>query len=146
MCKLKYDENNREEKDKLPFHSTICVWKNKNPIEIKDILKKLEFRKFELKIIGTKIKKSTQNSYNLYFEFEKNKEFTKIQRFIYENENIRIEKYNPETFIPHITIHIDKNYERILQLQENIMKNFNPFYIKTIKISLYEIYPPKKIL
>ena len=103
LCKLKYDENNREEKDKLPFHSTICVWKNKNHIEIKDILKKLEFRKFELKIIGTKIKKSTQNSYNLYFEFEKNKEFTKIQRFIYENENIRIEQYNPETLIPHIT-------------------------------------------
>lgn len=70
----------------------------------------------------------------------------RIQRFIYENQNIRIEKYNPETFIPHITIHIDKNYERILQLQENIMKNFNPFYIKTIKISLYEIYLPRKIL
>ena len=146
MCKLKYDENDREKNDKLPFHSTICVWKNRNPNEIKEILKKFQFKEFELKVIGTKIKKSTQNSYNLYFEFEKNEEFIKIQKNIYNEENIRIEKYNPDTFIPHITIHIDKDYERILALQNNIMKVFRPFHIKVIKIGLYEIYPPKKIL
>ncbi len=146
MCKLKYDEENREEKDKLPLHSTICVWKNKNPIEIKDIINKFEFNEFELKIIGTKIKKSTQNSYNLYFEFEKNEKFTNIQEFIYNNDNQKVEKYNPQVFIPHITIHIDKDYTKILKLQSKIMNGFKPFNITVNRIGLYEIYPPKKIM
>lgn len=146
LCKLKYDEENREEKDLLPFHSTICVWKNKNPTEIKNLIKLVNFSEFKIKIIGTRIKESTQSSYNLYFELQKNEKLNKIQEFIYQNEEYRVEKYNPNIFIPHITIHIDKDFNNILKLQEKIMKDFKPFEVKVCKIGLYEIYPPKKLV
>lgn len=146
LCKLKYNEKDREEKDLLPFHSTICVWKNKNSIEIKRIIENIGFNKFKLKIAGTKIKKSIHNSYNLYFEFEKSEEFTNLQELIYSNKNLKVEKYNPKSFIPHITIHIDKDYQTILRLQTHIMNIFKPFDIVVSNLGIYEIYPPRKIM
>lgn len=145
FCKLKYDEENREQKDLLPFHSTICVWKIKSSLELKNLIKLFDFCEFKMQIIGTQIKESSQGSYNLYFELGGSEKLNKIQKFIYENENYRVEKYNPNFFIPHITIHIDKDFNKILKLQEKIMKNFKPFDVKVCKIGLYEIYPPKEI-
>lgn len=144
LCKVQYKESNREEKDKLPFHATICVWKNGNKEEIKEIVKNIKITNIKLKIIGTKIKKSYGDSFNIYFEFEENDEFRKIQEIVYEYS--KIEKYNPNTFIPHITIHIDKDYSKILRLQNYIMKNFKPFDIEFDHLGVYEIYPPEKIL
>lgn len=145
LCKLKYDEIDREEKDSLPFHTTICVWINKDKNKIEKYLEDYALNEFEIKIVGTKIKPSTQNSFNLYFELEINDTFKDIQEYCYKNEYTRVEKYNPKTFIPHITIHIDKDYEKILDIQNSIMSKFEPFSIKIVKLSLYEIYPPNKI-
>lgn len=144
LCKLKYKEENREEKDKLPFHATICVWKNGDETEVKNIVKNIVFDEIELTITGTKIKSSSDDSFNLYFEFEKNENFTKIQEIVYEKS--KIEKYNPNTFVPHITIHIDKDYSKIIELQKEVMKEFKPFKVKFKKLGLYEIYPPQKII
>lgn len=146
LCKLKYDEENREDKDLLPFHSTLCVWKNKNSTEIKKLIESIDFCEFKMQIIGTQIKESTQGSYNLYFEIQKSEELNKIQELIYQNENYRVEKYKPNVFIPHITIHIDKDLKKILKLQEKIMKDFKPFEVKVCKIGLYKIYPPKELV
>lgn len=45
MCKLKYDEENRKEEDKLLLYSAIYVWKN--PIKIKGIINKGKFNEFK---------------------------------------------------------------------------------------------------
>ena len=144
LCKVQYKENNRKEIDKLPSHATVCVWKNGNKEEIKEFIKKIKMTNVKLKIIGTKIKKSYGDSFNIYFEFEENNEFRKIQDIVYEYR--KIEKYNPKTFVPHITIHIDKDYSKILMLQDYIMKNFKPFDVEFDHLGVYEIYPPVKIL
>lgn len=144
LCKVPYKENNREEKDKLPFHATICVWNNGNKEEIKEIIKNINITNIKLKITGTKIKQSYGDSFNIYFEFEKNNEFRKIQEIVYKYSNI--EKYNPNSFIPHITIHIDKDYSKILELQNYIMKNFEAFEVEFNRLGVYEVYPPTKIL
>ena len=99
-----------------------------------------------MQIIGTQIKESTQGSYNLYFEIQKSEELNKIQELIYQNENYRVKKYKPNVFIPHITIHIDKDLKKIIKLQEKIMKDFKPFEVKVCKIGLYKIYPPKELV
>ncbi len=143
LCKLKYKEENREEKDKLPFHMTLCVWKEGNHKKIKSFINSIELKEIEMKVVGLKIKESSQNSYNLYFELEKNQDYIMIQEKIY-NE-FKIEKYNPKTFIPHITIHIDKEKRNILKIYNEIMEIFQPFTIKFSKLGIYEIYPPKKI-
>ena len=80
----------------------------------KRIYKKIKITNVKLKIIGTKIKKSYGDSFNVYFEFEQNNEFRKIQEMVYEYS--KIEKYNSNIFIPHITIHIDNDYSKILML------------------------------
>jgi len=144
LCKVPYKEINREEKDKLPFHATICVWNDGNKKEIRKFMNNINIPNIKLKIVGTKIKESYGDSYNLYFEFEKNNEFRKIQEIVYEYS--KIEKYNPDIFIPHITIHIDMDYSKILELQNYIMKNFQPFEVEFNSLGVYEIYPPIKIL
>lgn len=146
LCKLKYDEEDRETKDLLPSHSTICVWKNRETGEIKKLINSINFCEFKMKIIGTEIKESTQNSYNLYFKIKGNEELIKIQELIYQNKQFRVEKYKPHIFIPHITIHIDKDLNKILKLQERIMQNFKPFEVNVCKLGLYSIYPPEKLI
>lgn len=143
LCKLKYKEENREEKDKLPFHIILCVWKDGNREKIKSFINSIKFKEIEMKVVGVKIKESSQNSYNLYLELEKNQDYTMIQERIY-NE-FKIEKYNPKIFIPHITLHIDKEERNILKIYNEIMEIFQPFTIKFSKLGIYEIYPPKKI-
>lgn len=144
LCKLKYKEKKREENDKLPFHSTICVWNNIDKTEVINIVENIKFGEIKLKVIGTKIKASSNDGFNLYFELEKNDELINILKYIYEKS--KVEKYNPNTFIPHITIHIDRDYSKIINLQKEIMEKFKPFNVKFKKLGLYEIYPPKKII
>lgn len=143
LCKVPYKESNREEKDKLPFHATICVWNSGNKGEILDFIKNINITNIKLEIIGTKIKKSYNNSFNLYFEFRENKYFREIQQLIYNYS--KIEKYNPDIFIPHITIHIDKDYSKVIELQNFIMKDFKPFTVEFNSLGIYEVYPPIKI-
>ena len=57
----------------------------------------------------------------------------------------QIEKYNPDTFIPHITIHCDRDYNKIVKIKETINKNFLPFEVKFSEIGLFEIYPTKRL-
>ena len=56
------------------------------------------------------------------------------------------EKYNPDTFIPHITIHCDKDYNKIEKIKNILNKNFKPFKVRFSEIGLFEIYPAVRIL
>ena len=53
------------------------------------------------------------------------------------------ERYNLENFKFHITIHIDKDYNKIISMQEKILQDFKPFELEVNTFRLYEIYPAK---
>lgn len=82
-------------------------------------------------------------SYVLYFEVESNEYLKKLQKEIYEIKPVS--KYNPETFKFHITIHIDKAYDKIISMQEKLRENFEEFILNVEDIGLYEIYPAKLV-
>lgn len=57
----------------------------------------------------------------------------------------RIEKYNPYQFVPHIKIHCDKDYEKLVKIKDTMMSNFINFEVRFKQIGLFEIYPTKQI-
>lgn len=143
LCKVPYREENREELDTLPYHFTFCVWDAQDRDKAIEVFKEINCKEIILNIIGLSIKESYNNSWNLYFDMEPNDELYSLQKEIYSKS--RVEKYNPDTFIPHITIHCDRNYNKILDLKKKLDKDFVPFKVKFNKIGLFEIYPAKRI-
>ena len=55
------------------------------------------------------------------------------------------EKYNPDNFNFHITIHIDKDYTKINLMKEKLLDKFTPFILEVDTFCLYEIYPAKLV-
>lgn len=143
FCKVPFREENRESLDTLPYHFTFTVWDSSEKDIAMEIIKKIRFNEIELKIIGVNVKEGFNDSYNLYFEIEKNSELYLLQKQIYDLA--KIEKYNPNNFVPHITIHCDKNYEKLVKIKDNIMNNFIDFEVRFKQIGLFEIYPAKQI-
>lgn len=84
-----------------------------------------------------------ENSYVLYFNIEDNEKLKLLQQRIYQV--LSSEKYNPNNFNFHITIHIDKDYNKIISMKEKILENFIPFELEVNTFGLYEIYPAKLI-
>ena len=84
-----------------------------------------------------------ENSYCLYFELEKNIELEKLQREIYNL--CPSERYNPDNFTFHITIHIDKDYEKIICMKNILEKDFKDVELFVGNFGLYEIYPAKLV-
>lgn len=144
FCKVPYREENRENLDTLPYHFTFSVWDIQEKNKAVEIIKNIKFNQITLNIIGISIKESFNDSWNLYFDIERNDELYNLQKEIYNCA--KIEKYNPDIFIPHITIHCDKDYNRVKKLKEVIDKNFKPLKVKFNKIGLFEIYPAKRII
>ncbi len=143
FCKVPFREENRESLDTLPYHFTFTVWdSSQKDIAIK-IIKKIKFKEIKLKIIGVNVKESFNGSYNLYFEIERNNSLYLLQKQIYDLA--KIEKYNPDNFVPHITIHCDMNYEKLIKMKDTIMNNFIEFEVRFTRIGLFEIYPAKQI-
>ena len=55
------------------------------------------------------------------------------------------EKHNPDIFIPHITIHCDKDYSKVVGIKNFIMKDFREFEVIVERIGLYKIYPAERL-
>lgn len=80
-----------------------------------------------------------ENSYVLYFSVQKKEKLKLLQSQIYQV--LPSKNYNPENFNFHITIHIDKDYNKIIAMQEKILQDFKPFELEVSIFRLYEIYP-----
>lgn len=61
-----------------------------------------------------------------------------LQRIFY-NE-LPDEKYNPNDFLFHITLHIDKDEEKVLEMRRIISDNFKPFSVEFNRLGLFH-YP-----
>lgn len=79
---------------------------------------------------------------NLTLKIEENEFLKELQRIFYNK--FPKEHYNPDNFTFHITLHIDKNYNKIYDMQNKIKKIFEPFYIEFNQLGLFD-YPGEKI-
>ena len=139
-CKVPYgiDDKNRYNIDNLPYHFTIFATDKENQNEIIKIAQKIDIDKIKVKVNNVKIMKVRNESFVLYLAIEDNEEIKELQR-IFFNEFPK-EKYNPEKFTFHLTLHIDKDYDKVLELQNTINDNFKPFYLEFDRLALYD-YP-----
>ena len=144
ICKVPFGKNvDRYKVDTLPYHFTMCAWNIKDKESIISKLNQLYFAKLKVKITGLNIMTEKENSYCLYFELENNEELKKLQRKVY-NLCPSI-KYNPDNFTFHITIHIDKDYEKIICMKNILEKDFKDVELFVGNFGLYEIYPAKLV-
>lgn len=145
ICKVPFGKNvdDRFKADTLPFHFTMCAWNIADEKDVISKLKNIPFHPLKIKIKGLNIMNGKENSYCLYFELEKNIELEKIQRVIYNL--CPSEKYNPDKFTFHITIHIDKDYQKIINMKDQLEKNLKSVELTVENFGLYEIYPAKLV-
>lgn len=140
ICKVPYgiDNKNRYNIDNLPFHITIFATNKANENKMLNLMKNLNIGKIKVHINQVKIMNGRENSYVLYLSIKENEKLKSLQSIFY-NE-FHSEAYNPNNFIFHITLHIDKQYEKILKMKEKLISNFEPFDIEFNKLGLYN-YP-----
>lgn len=142
--KYPYSLNDREKADTLPYHFTLSYWDENNKEEAIKIFKTIHMKRIEILVEDVKIKQGNEDSFNIYFSFTPNNDLKEIQSQIYSKT--KNEKFNPDTYLPHISIHSDKDYNKLIEMRDVIMENFKPFRISFDKLGLFEIYPAKRIL
>lgn len=145
MCKVPFGKNvdDRYDVDTLPYHFTLCAWNIVDEEKIVLKLNQIHFTKPKVKIVGLNIMNGKENSYCLYFELENNEQLKRIQQKIYNL--CPSPKYNPESFTFHITIHIDKDYQKIVEMKNILERNFKEVEVVIENFGLYEIYPAKLV-
>jgi len=145
LCKVPFGKNvdNRIEVDTLPYHFTLSAWNIEDKEKVKNTLSQIELPKLKIFINNVEIMNGKENSYVLYFNIEEDKILKLFQEQIYQI--LPNERYNPENFNFHITIHIDKDYSKIAAMKETLLENFTPFELEVNTFGLFEIYPAKLI-
>lgn len=149
LCKVPYLKEpytleNREEADTLPYHFTLSYWDENDKEEAIKCFNSINMKKINILVEDVKIKEGNDNSYDMYFSFTPDNDLREIQTQIYNMT--RNEKFNPSTYTPHISIHTDKDYNKLIEMKDIIMEKFEPFTASFDKLGLFEIYPAKKVL
>lgn len=121
-CKVPYGINDekRYEIDNLPYHFTIFATNKENQNKILEIAESINIDKIQLKVNDIKIMNAKYDSYCLYLQIEENQQIKKLQRIFYKE--FPKEKYNPDDFVFHMTLHIDKNYNYLNDILLLILK------------------------
>lgn len=145
LCKVPFGKKvtNRFEVDTLPYHFTLSAWDISQKEEVLNKLSDLKLNKVNLIVDGVTIMNGADNSYVLHFNIKPTKELRTLQETIYNA--LPTKRYNPSHIKFHITIHVDKNRQKVLEIKRQIEQNFTPFELKTDNIKLFEIYPAKLI-
>jgi len=143
-CKVPYGINDekRYEIDNLPYHFTIFATNKENQDKMLEIAESINIDKIQLKVSDIKIMNARYDSYCLYLSIEDNEQIKELQRIFYKQ--FPMEKYNPDDFVFHMTLHIDKDYNKILNLQEILQENFKPFFLEFNTVALFD-YPGEMI-
>ena len=143
-CKVPYGINDekRYEIDNLPYHFTIFATNKENQDQVLKIAEKININKIKLKVNDIKIMTARYDSYCLYLSIEENQQIKELQRIFYKK--FPKEKYNPDDFVFHMTLHIDKDYNKVLNLQKILKENFKSFFLEFNTLSLFD-YPGEMI-
>ena len=140
LCKVPFNRNvNRCEVDTLPFHLTLSAWDINKKDEVVLMLNSINFNSFKLVVNGLGIMNGKEGSHVLYFNIVDCDELKALHKAIYSS--IPNERYNPDNFKFHITIHIDQDYEKILRIKNALEEGFTPFELEVNSIGLFSIYP-----
>ena len=67
-------------------------------------------------------------SYCLYLSVEENQYIRDLQRIFYKE--LSEEYYNPDNFVFHMTLHIDKDYKKIVKMQQILKQSFKSFCLE----------------
>jgi len=141
--KVPFSIENRSEVDRLPRHSTLIVWQNQNKEKIIKLMKSLSVKPMELEVTAISLKKSLDKSYNLFFEVKWDDNLKKLKQEIYHQ--LPSEKYHPDQYQTHITIHTDDDYVKIMTMKKRLEINFRPFKLKVSEIGIFDIYPTNEL-
>lgn len=143
-CKVPYgiNDNERYEIDNLPYHYTIFATDKQYQDRFIKIAENLNFDAVQLKVNDIKIKDSKNGGFCLYLAIEDNEQIKSLQRIFYTE--FPFERYNPDTFTFHMTLHIDKDYEKLLNMQKILKENFKPFNLCFDTVALFD-YPGEMI-
>lgn len=143
-CKVPYGINDekRYEIDNLPYHFTIFATNKENQDQVLKIAEKINIDKIKLKVNDIKIMTARYDSYCLYLSIEENQQIKELQRIFYKA--FPKEKYNPDDFVFHMTLHIDKDYNKVLNLQKILKENFKSFFLEFNTVALFD-YPGEMI-
>lgn len=143
-CKVPYGINDekRYEIDNLPYHFTIFATNKENQDKLLEIAESINIDKIRLKVNDIKIMNALYDSYCLYLSIEENQQIKELQRIFYKE--FPKEKYNPDNFVFHMTLHIDKDYNKILKMQDILKQNFTPFSLEFNILALFD-YPGEMI-
>lgn len=143
-CKVPYGINDekRYEIDNLPYHFTIFATNKENQDKLLEIAENINIDKIRLKVNDIKIMNALYDSYCLYLSIEENQQIKELQRIFYKE--FPKERYNPDNFVFHMTLHIDKDYDKILKLQRILKENFESFFLEFNKLVLFD-YPGEMI-
>ncbi len=139
-CKVPYGINDekRYEIDNLPYHFTIFATNKENQDKMLEFAENINIDKIQLKVNDIKIMNAKYNSYCLYLSIEENQQIKELQRLFYKE--FPKEKYNPDDFTFHMTLHIDNDYNKILKMQNTLKQNFKPFFLNFNILALFD-YP-----
>lgn len=140
MCKVPYSINDelRNEIDNLPYHFTIFATDKQNENKLLNIASNIKMNKIKLKINDIRIMNGRNNSFVLYFSIEENKDIKELQKKFFLQ--IPGENYDPDKFIFHMILHIDKDEKLVNKIKEEIEFNFKPFSLVFDELVLYD-YP-----
>lgn len=126
LCKVPFCKNveDRIKVDTLPYHFTLSAWNIEQENFILQELSNINFNSFKVNVDGIKIMDGKENSHVLCFSIKANDELKSLQEKIYNI--LPIEKYSPNSFQFHITIAIDKDYEKIIRIKKKLEDIFIP--------------------
>lgn len=145
LCKVPFGKNvlNREEADTLPYHFTLMYWEVELEREVLEALSKIQLSKVKVVVDDIKIIKGSDDSYELFFNIEENEKLKLVQQQLYDLLPSDIYKIGRRSF--HISIHADKDYDKVLKMKEILMENFSPFELNVSFYRLYRIYPAELV-
>ncbi len=145
LCKVPFGKKvtNRYEVDTLPYHFTLSAWDISQKEEVLNKLSNLKLNKVNLAIDDITIMNGAENSYVLHFNIKPTRKLRTLQETIYNA--LPTQKYNPSHIKFHITIHIDKDLQKTLEIKRQIEQDFTSFELKLDNIGLFEIYPAKLV-
>lgn len=145
ICKVPYGVtiDEREKNDSLPFHFTISAWNKEVENDIINMIEEINFESINIVIDKIKIANGNENSFVLYLLPRDDDKLKNLLKLVYEK--YPTEKYNLDTFLFHITLDVDKDFNKVERIRNIILKDFVPFEIGIDKLGLFEIYPAIKI-
>lgn len=129
---------NREQADKImDYHMTLHHWPKTMDSYCLPKLRGFQSIPCQVLVDGIGILPSKENSWLLYFEVNPTATFTQLKLLFERHTGFSVTRFY------HITVAVEKDYNRIIEIHDYICKNQTfPFILTADRIDLYKIWSP----